>query len=151
MNTNGGQGPRHEIFCPWCWLYLFHSFWIPSSTSRPKQMFWNVRRSFVPPKTACSGPEACNAYQPETFQYNRSFTERPSNLTDAAWHSLFPRQGGYFRHPEVAPSRSALAVFHQLHCLVSGKLGIQVLSNSDAPLGCNTPRLLGSIRRRCGR
>ncbi|KAH8676551.1 hypothetical protein BGZ60DRAFT_259733 [Tricladium varicosporioides] len=51
------------------------------------------------------------------FRYNRTFGERPSNKTNQAWNGLFPHQGGYFRHPQIAPQRSALAVFHQLHCL----------------------------------
>ncbi|KAH6675787.1 hypothetical protein B0J14DRAFT_372239 [Halenospora varia] len=51
------------------------------------------------------------------FRYNRTFGERPSNKTNKAWDELFPLQGGYFRHPRIALERSALAVFHQLHCL----------------------------------
>jgi hypothetical protein len=26
-------------------------------------------------------------------------------------------QGGFFKHPDLAPERSTFAVFHQLHCL----------------------------------
>jgi len=57
--------------------------------------------------------------KPQTFQYNRTFGDRPNKQTNQAWDSLFPKQGGYFRHPGIASKRSALAVFHQLHCLVS--------------------------------
>ena len=52
------------------------------------------------------------------FQYDRIFGEAPSNLSDLAWQALFPEQGGFFKHPDIAPERSAFAVFHQLHCLV---------------------------------
>lgn len=55
---------------------------------------------------------------PVTFKYDRMYGERPSNSTDQAWGDLFPEQGGFFKHPDLAPKRSALAVFHQLHCLV---------------------------------
>ncbi|KAL8733396.1 MAG: hypothetical protein Q9181_003604 [Wetmoreana brouardii] len=51
----------------------------------------------------------------EIFRYNRTFGAAPSNASDAAWESIFPEQGGFFKHPIIAPQRSALAVFHQLH------------------------------------
>lgn len=54
----------------------------------------------------------------QVFRYDRTFGDRPSNKSDEAWHALFPEQGGFFRHPKLAPKRSALAVYHQLHCLV---------------------------------
>ncbi|KAF7903118.1 hypothetical protein EAE99_012144 [Botrytis elliptica] len=57
------------------------------------------------------------ASKSKTFVYNQTYGEKPSNQTDAAWESLFPSQGGYFQHPTLAPHRSALSVFHQLHCL----------------------------------
>ena len=53
------------------------------------------------------------------FKYNRTFGEVSSNETIRAWEELFPEQGGFFRHPTIAPKRSAFSVFHQLHCLVS--------------------------------
>jgi hypothetical protein len=58
----------------------------------------------------------------QVFQYDDQFGEAPSPATDAAWKSLFPKQGGFFRHPILAPERSAFSVFHQLHCLVSYSL-----------------------------
>jgi hypothetical protein len=61
-------------------------------------------------------------YQGKTdflFRYNRTFGEPPSEVTNAAWESLFPKHGGFFVHPDLAPERSAFSVFHQLHCLVS--------------------------------
>ena len=57
-------------------------------------------------------------YTPLVFRYNRTFGERPSDESHKAWKDLFPEQGGYFRHPTLAPQRSAFSVFHQLHCLV---------------------------------
>ena len=53
------------------------------------------------------------------FRYNRDFSYPPSNNTNAAWDSLFPKNGGFFSHPPEVQERSTLAVFHQLHCLVS--------------------------------
>jgi len=55
--------------------------------------------------------------KPQTFRYNPDFGGPPSEITDNAWASLFPEQGGFFKHPDLAPERSAFAVFHQLHCL----------------------------------
>ncbi|KAL9052843.1 MAG: hypothetical protein Q9162_005142 [Coniocarpon cinnabarinum] len=52
-----------------------------------------------------------------TFVYQRVFGERPSDASDQVWQDMFPEQGGFFRHPNLAPKRSALSVFHQLHCL----------------------------------
>jgi hypothetical protein len=52
------------------------------------------------------------------FTYNRTFAEVPSNESNAAWETLFPARGGFFKHPQLAPDGSGLAVFHQLHCLV---------------------------------
>ena len=54
----------------------------------------------------------------DIFYHNRTFGAAPSNVSDAAWNSIFPEQGGFFKHPVLAPQRSAWAVFHQLHCLV---------------------------------
>ncbi|KAF2233441.1 hypothetical protein EV356DRAFT_448274 [Viridothelium virens] len=55
--------------------------------------------------------------KPQTFHYQRIYGEVPSNTSDAAWSTLFPIQGGFFKHPSLAPQRSAFSVFHQLHCL----------------------------------
>lgn len=54
---------------------------------------------------------------PILFSYNRTFGSAPSPTTDTAWDELFPPQGGFFRHPELAPWRSAFSAFHLLHCL----------------------------------
>ena len=54
----------------------------------------------------------------EIFRYNRTFSSGPSNITNQAWTQLFPNEGGFFKHPVIAPKRSTFAVFHQLHCLV---------------------------------
>lgn len=50
------------------------------------------------------------------FRYNITFGEDSSD-TAKAWASLFPKHGGFFRHPILAKQRSAFSVFHQLHCL----------------------------------
>lgn len=56
---------------------------------------------------------------PVTFEYEFNFAEAPSNLTSQRWESLFPQNGGFFKHPDVGPDPVGFAVFHQLHCLVS--------------------------------
>lgn len=53
------------------------------------------------------------------FHYDPRFGAVPSNASNAIWQSIFPAQGGFFKHPTLAPKRSAFSVFHQLHCLVS--------------------------------
>jgi len=58
-------------------------------------------------------------YVTRSFEYNRTFSEAPSPETDAAWMSIFPPHGGFFHDKTVAPSGASLAVYHQLHCLVS--------------------------------
>ncbi|QGA15017.1 hypothetical protein EYB26_002673 [Talaromyces marneffei] len=52
-----------------------------------------------------------------TFQYERIYSEIPSNVSNAAWKEIFPARGGFFRHPHLTPDGAGLAVFHQLHCL----------------------------------
>lgn len=49
---------------------------------------------------------------------NDSFTGRPDDQKSLAWESLFPKGGGYFTHPTIAPQESVFSVFHQLHCVV---------------------------------
>jgi hypothetical protein len=56
---------------------------------------------------------------PIQLEYNATFGEAPTTITEAAWDNLLPVQGGFFQHPTIAPARSDFAVFHQLHCLVS--------------------------------
>ncbi|MCJ1311318.1 hypothetical protein MMC25_004989 [Agyrium rufum] len=46
-----------------------------------------------------------------------TFGQESTNATVRAWKDLFPEQGGFFKHPTLAPTRSAFSVFHQLHCL----------------------------------
>ena len=53
---------------------------------------------------------------PQTFIYNRTFAEG-SKTANRAWDSLFPKQMGYFSHPEIAPHLSTFSVYHTLHCL----------------------------------
>ena len=47
------------------------------------------------------------------------FGETPSNCSDKAWKELLPKQGGFFKHPDIAPERSAFSVLHRLHYLLS--------------------------------
>ncbi|CAI6333160.1 unnamed protein product [Periconia digitata] len=53
------------------------------------------------------------------FNFNRTFSQAPSNATDEAWKSIFPRDGVFFKLPPTIPDRSTISVFHQLHCLDS--------------------------------
>lgn len=55
---------------------------------------------------------------PKVLMYNRTFSENSHN-TALAWDSIFPKQGGYFSHPTIAPTRATFSVFHYLHCLVN--------------------------------
>ncbi|KAG9235074.1 hypothetical protein BJ875DRAFT_399930 [Amylocarpus encephaloides] len=66
----------------------------------------------------------------QTFYYNRSFSYPPSEHTKSAWNELFPPEGGFFTHPTIAPTRSALAVFHQLHC--TNGIWLAYWANHDA-------------------
>lgn len=54
---------------------------------------------------------------PRIFDVDLSFALPPSQQVDAAWASLLPQGGGFFKHPTLAPKKSCVAVFHQLHCL----------------------------------
>ncbi|KAK1999139.1 hypothetical protein LX36DRAFT_743647 [Colletotrichum falcatum] len=53
----------------------------------------------------------------KTFELDLKYAMPPSPAVDEAWASLLPREGGFFRHPRLAPRTSCMAVFHQLHCL----------------------------------
>ena len=70
------------------------------------------------------------------FSYNRSYAEKPSNITNGLWYGLFPSQGGFFQHPQLAPQRSAFSVFHQLHCLVrtDSLLSLFVVFHTEADI-----------------
>ena len=87
----------------------------------------------------------------QIFAYNRLFAERPNTTSDKAWHDLFPAQGGFFKHPELAPTRSTFAVFHQLHCLDGIRHGYwalfdmalegKKLNESDLPFHASAPHI----------
>lgn len=62
--------------------------------------------------------ESLVSTNPFVFEYDPSFQDQQSPLIDEKWRGLFPKREGFFSHPTIAPQRSALAVFHQLHCLV---------------------------------
>ena len=68
--------------------------------------------------------------------YNLTYTKEPSPESDAAWDSMFPSKPwtlshaashsyfkaegvGFVKHPELSPNLSGLAIFHELHCVVS--------------------------------
>lgn len=53
------------------------------------------------------------------FQYERLYRSHPSSESDYAWLHPFPSGGGFFKHPTLAPRRSAFSTFHQLHFLNS--------------------------------
>lgn len=53
------------------------------------------------------------------FYHNLTFTERPSDESERAWASIIPVGRGFIHHEPLAPTISNIAVFHQLHCLVS--------------------------------
>ncbi|KAF4627064.1 hypothetical protein G7Y89_g11093 [Cudoniella acicularis] len=60
---------------------------------------------------------------PRPFLYNGLFSSPPSNSTDGAWLELFPPKKGFLNHLTVDKQRGSFAVFHQLHCLQSVRLG----------------------------
>lgn len=70
------------------------------------------------------------------MEYNRTFSHRPSEMSNAAWETMFPGRSlllskcfrllnshldgdGFVRDLTISPKVSTLSVFHQLHCLVS--------------------------------
>ncbi|PYI33851.1 hypothetical protein BP00DRAFT_444230 [Aspergillus indologenus CBS 114.80] len=64
-----------------------------------------------------SPPSIPLATTPYVFEYNSTFQDEQSPLTNEVWEGLFPKRKGFFEHPTLTSHRSALAVFHQLHCL----------------------------------
>ena len=74
--------------------------------------------SFAQHQSSASGPLVLSV-KPHKFEMKPVFGDKPSKESNAAWGELFPVRGGFFNHPTIAPKRSAYAVFHQLHCLVS--------------------------------
>lgn len=55
----------------------------------------------------------------KSFEYNKTFSEKPTEQNNEAWDNLFPPHGGFFHDGTLAPQGASLAVYHQLHCLVS--------------------------------
>lgn len=55
------------------------------------------------------------------MHFNGSFPRAASPTTDALWDSLFPSKFGFVQHPIISPDVSGIAMFHELHCLVSSK------------------------------
>jgi hypothetical protein len=74
--------------------------------------------------SSMSSPAVPTSLMTKSFVYDRDFSYPPSNLTNAAWQTLFPARGGFFTHAPSITQRSTLSVFHQLHCLVSYSGGL---------------------------
>jgi hypothetical protein len=53
------------------------------------------------------------------WHHNLTFTQKPDKNSEAAWGSLIPVGRGFITHPHIAAETSNIAVFHQIHCLVS--------------------------------
>lgn len=53
----------------------------------------------------------------KTLQPDTSFMVQPNKTDDHTWDPMFP-SSTFFPHPDIAPERGTLSVFHQLHCLV---------------------------------
>jgi hypothetical protein len=53
------------------------------------------------------------------MQFNKAFPQRPNEESHTAWAPLFPAKLGFVQNPELAPSVASIAVYHELHCLVS--------------------------------
>ncbi|KAJ5092740.1 hypothetical protein N7456_008601 [Penicillium angulare] len=91
-------------------------------------------------------PDISLATKSSVFEYDPSFQDPRSPLTSEKWRGLFPKREGFFTHPTIAPKRSALAVFHQLHCLNSIRKGYWELyditsSNQTFPGDDNLPEM----------
>ena len=50
--------------------------------------------------------------------YNITYTQN-SPSSNSLWDAMFPRGVGFVKHPSISPDLSGLAVFHELHCVVS--------------------------------
>ncbi|KAF7938997.1 uncharacterized protein EAE98_001333 [Botrytis deweyae] len=89
-------------------------------------------RYYMPYRDIASGcqPNIDLPLQEHKFVYNQTFVES-GPAADAAWDSLFPSQGGFFRHPTISRKRADFAVFHQLHCLDKIRLAYWTLYDSS--------------------
>lgn len=81
-----------------------------------------INCKFQPPKPVFEtftddSPKSSVENLSHIFRYNHTFAEN-SQRADQAWKDVLPPQNGYFSHPKIAPQRSTLSVYHQLHCLV---------------------------------
>lgn len=54
-----------------------------------------------------------------TWEHNLTFTQEPSPESEAAWASIIPSGRGFVHHAQLAPFISNIALYHELHCLVS--------------------------------
>ena len=88
------------------------------------------------------------ATESRLFHYDERFGSFPSNKSNDAWAEIFPTQGGFFKHPSLAPKRSAFSVFHQLHCLVRAPDWTRCLDTITFWIGWLSSRLLGGLHSR---
>lgn len=81
--------------------------------------------------------------------YNKTYTLEPTPKINEAWDNMFPSRSfsspegsaeymahreilegkGFIQHPEISPNISGIAVFHELHCVVSRLLPIAFAIN----------------------
>lgn len=76
------------------------------------------------------------------WEHNLTFTQKPDAESEAVWSSIIPVGRGFIHHPQLAPFVSNIAVFHQLHCLVSLRGSDSHFPNTDNFLACDVLRLL---------
>ena len=69
------------------------------------------------PTAPYAGNPAYNI-QNVVWSENMTFAAPPNAATEAAWESLIPSGRGFIKHPVLAKETKAVAVFHELHCLV---------------------------------
>lgn len=93
-------------FVVWTWVKI-HLYWY---YPQPRKHVHSKLKLFV------TGPSGNLHYY---MRFNRSYSQRSSVESDALWDSLFPEKKGFVQHPELAPNVASIAVFHELHCLVS--------------------------------
>ncbi|KAF2019172.1 hypothetical protein BU24DRAFT_114526 [Aaosphaeria arxii CBS 175.79] len=109
-STNNGPSKQKGRFFAVAWLILLVGYiWLFVA------LYQNGRNragsSTIVRETVGLEPQA------RIFKEDQKYANRPNLTTNKAWLDLFPMQGGFFRHPKIAPERSTFSTFHQLHCL----------------------------------
>ena len=110
---------KATVLLAFCFMCIMLSFWIGRYTASTKHIYNIERKSYREPliSNASEIERSIVDTMPNTFQYNRTFSEAPSNITDSAWDGLIIGRG-FFNHPKLARNRSTVSVYHQLHCVV---------------------------------